>query len=135
ACAPQAGPVGPSTGALEAARAARPKVLTIGIQREPPTFNAYLTQGGSTSGGANQVWPMVHDYLIVQVNKEAGLWEPRLALENVSLEQGTWRVNADGTMDTTWKLRPNVKWQDGAPFDADDLLFSFAVYRDPAIPN
>jgi peptide/nickel transport system substrate-binding protein len=78
---------------------------------------------------------MLHDYLIVQANKEAGLWEPRLAVDNVSLEQGTWRVNADGTMDTTWKLRPGVKWQDGTPFDANDVVFSFNVYKDPDIPN
>src|SRR5947199_8040963 len=39
----------------------------------------------------------------------------RLASKIPSLADGDWRVNADGTMDVTWKLRPNVKWHDSAP--------------------
>lgn len=37
--------------------------------------------------------------------------------------------------DTTWeiKLRANVKWHDGSPFTADDVLFTFA--RAPNVPN
>src|SRR5205807_1434232 len=60
---------------------------------------------------------------------------PQLATEQISVDGGTWRVNADGTMDTVWHLRPNVTWQDGAPFTADDLMFSFTVYKDPKIPT
>jgi len=44
-------------------------------------------------------------------------------------------VNPDGTMDTAWRLRPNVKWHDGAPFTSADLLFSFNVYKDPEVPT
>src|SRR6266571_3083446 len=36
-------------------------------------------------------------------------------------------------MDTTWKLRPGVKWHDGAPFTADDMLFTLDVRKDPAV--
>jgi peptide/nickel transport system substrate-binding protein len=37
--------------------------------------------------------------------------------------------------DTTWelKLRPGVKWHDGMPFTADDVVFTFA--RAPNVPN
>ena len=37
--------------------------------------------------------------------------------------------------DTVWefKLRPGVVWQDGVPFTADDVAFSFA--RAPVVPN
>lgn len=37
--------------------------------------------------------------------------------------------------DTTWefKLRRNVKWHDGSPFTADDVMFTFE--RAPAVPN
>jgi ABC-type transport system substrate-binding protein len=38
-------------------------------------------------------------------------------------------------METTWKLRPNVFWHDGAPFSAEDLLFTAAVLRDPRVPE
>ncbi len=136
ACAPQSTPAQPGPGATERTEAARrPKVLTIGIQREPPSFNPYLSQGGSTTGGATQVFLIAHDYLIMEADRVAGKWEPRLATEHVSVEQGTWRVNPDGTMDTTWTLRPNVKWQDGAPFTSADLLFTFTVYKDPEVPT
>jgi peptide/nickel transport system substrate-binding protein len=37
--------------------------------------------------------------------------------------------------DTTWefKLRPGVKWHDGTPFTADDVIFTFE--RAPNVPN
>ncbi len=31
----------------------------------------------------------------------------------------------------TFKLRPNLKWSDGQPLNADDLAFSFKTYNDP----
>jgi peptide/nickel transport system substrate-binding protein len=44
----------------------------------------------------------------------------------------SWKVNPDGI---TWefKLRAGVKWHDGTPFTADDVLYSFE--RVPAVPN
>jgi peptide/nickel transport system substrate-binding protein len=113
----------------------RPKVLAIGVQREPPGFNPYVTQGGSTTGGATQVFLIAHDYLMVEADRSAGTWDARLATEQVAVERGTWRLNPDGTMETIWKLRPNITWQDGTPFTSDDLLFSFTVYKDPDIPT
>jgi peptide/nickel transport system substrate-binding protein len=37
----------------------------------------------------------------------------------------------------TWifKLRKNVKWHDGKPFTADDVVFSFNTYADPAVAS
>ena len=32
----------------------------------------------------------------------------------------------------TWKLKPGVKWHDGAPFTADDVVFNWEFARDPA---
>jgi peptide/nickel transport system substrate-binding protein len=31
----------------------------------------------------------------------------------------------------TWKLRPDVKWSDGSPFSADDVVFTYAYCVDP----
>src|SRR5205814_1800095 len=44
-------------------------------------------------------------------------------------------VNLDGTMDTTFHLRPNINWHDGVAFTADDLMFSFAILQDPDLPT
>ena len=91
---------------------AGPKTVTIGIQREPYALDQAMVGGASlTAGGASNVPPILHDYLSVPVGIEGR--EAHLAVELPSVEKGSWRTNADGTMDMTWQLRPNIKWQDG----------------------
>src|SRR4051812_7114415 len=135
ACAPQASP--PTQNAPAAVPAPQneqpqaPKVLTVAIQSELSGFILELTQDNSRVGGVKQPKTMVHDLLTIDNDK--GVWIPDLAVEQISVDKGTWKVNADGTMDTTWKIRPNVKWHDGHAFTSDDLLFSFEVFRDPVV--
>ncbi|HEY3118387.1 MAG TPA: ABC transporter substrate-binding protein, partial [Chloroflexota bacterium] len=57
-----------------------------------------------------------------------------LAEELPSTGKGTWVVRPDGTMQTTYRLRPNVTWHDGTPLTAEDLAFGWAVTSDPALP-
>ncbi len=40
-------------------------------------------------------------------------------------------VSRDGTT-VTWHLRHNVRWSDGAPFDAGDVVYTFRVATDPS---
>jgi len=54
---------------------------------------------------------------------------PILAAEAPSRENGG--LSEDGTT-VTWKLKPNVKWHDGAPFTADDVVFNYEYAVDPA---
>jgi peptide/nickel transport system substrate-binding protein len=54
---------------------------------------------------------------------------PVLAAEVPSRQNGG--VSADGKV-VTWKLKRDVKWHDGAPFTADDVLFNYEYVRDPA---
>ena len=65
-------------------------------------------------------WGAVHDNLFK--NPQFQVFEPALAAEPPSIEKGTWRLNPDGTMETTWHLRPNIKWHDSQPFTSADLL-------------
>ncbi len=51
---------------------------------------------------------------LVRRNKQLGL-EPGLAVKWEATGPDTWRFH----------LRPNVKWQDGTPFTADDVIFSY----------
>lgn len=42
-------------------------------------------------------------------------------------------VRVDSRTVFTFHLRQNVKWQDGAPFDARDVLFSFQCFKNPFV--
>jgi peptide/nickel transport system substrate-binding protein len=107
--------------------------MTLAIAVEPQGFVFDLTQQPGRLGGIKQPPPMVHNLLTVENDQQ--VWLPELAEALISVERGTWRLNPDGTMDTAWRIRPNVKWHDGTPFTADDLHFSWGVFTDTEIPN
>ena len=52
-----------------------------------------------------------------------------LAAEVPTRENGG--LSADGRT-VTWKLKPGVKWHDGKPLTADDLVFNWEYAADPA---
>src|SRR5262249_46494109 len=99
---------------------------------EPINFMDVPYGGSPSQGGTQHDRYVAHDYLVVQ--DERGAWIPKLALAKPSLADGTWVVNPDGTMDTTWKLHPNVKWHDGTPFTADDLTFTMQLKTERKLP-
>ena len=45
-----------------------------------------------------------------------------------------WEVSEEG-LKIIFHLRRNVLWQDGAPFTAKDVLFTFEKLRDPKVPT
>lgn len=116
----------------DAARPAARKLLSIVLNREPATIHGFAGGGSNTSRGNTEV-NFVHGQLVVNDHNDE--MRPQLALEVPSVEKDTWRVNPDGTMDMTWKLRGDVKWHDGSPFTSSDLLFSLSVYKDPEIAH
>jgi peptide/nickel transport system substrate-binding protein len=46
----------------------------------------------------------------------------------------SWEVSPDG-LTITFKLRKGVKWHDGAPFTAQDVMFTYQVMVDPKTPT
>jgi len=54
---------------------------------------------------------------------------PMLAEEIPDIENGG--LARDGTS-VTWKLKKGVKWHDGKPFSADDVVFNWEYAADPA---
>jgi len=46
----------------------------------------------------------------------------------------SWEVSPDG-LTITFHLRENVKWHDGYPFTADDVLFTYQITVDPKTPT
>ncbi len=129
ACSPAAPPGSSPPG--QGNGAAAPKVVTISLNEDPPSMWDVATQVGGAGG--RQLLPVVSQFLAM-IGAD-GTPYPRLLAELPSVERGTWKLHPDGTMETIWRLRPNVVWHDGSPFTADDVIFSWQVNRDPEIPN
>lgn len=62
-----------------------------------------------------------------------GRLAPRLAEATPSIDNGLWRVNADGSAETTWKLRAGAQWHDGTRFTSADLAFTLVVLQDRSL--
>jgi peptide/nickel transport system substrate-binding protein len=58
---------------------------------------------------------------------------PYLAATLPELNTATWTVAPDGRMETTYRLRPQATWQDGAPLSANDFAFAWRVYATPEL--
>jgi len=129
ACAPAAvSPAPEAASASEpAAASGGPRVggeLVIGSIQEPDSLNPWLT--GLTVG--LEVEAMIYDSL-TRVDP-AGIHLPALAAEVPSLENGG--ISAD-LLTYTYKLRDDVTWHDGAPFTADDVVFTYEAIANPEV--
>ncbi|HZT06120.1 MAG TPA: ABC transporter substrate-binding protein [Chloroflexota bacterium] len=58
---------------------------------------------------------------------------PYLAEALPRLNTSDWKVSSDGTMETTYHLKPNLSWHNGSPLTADDFVFSWRVYGTPEL--
>jgi peptide/nickel transport system substrate-binding protein len=126
---PSAGQTGnqPSSNQAPPARTG-PARVTIAIGAEVNNL-ATKFEGGNTF--SSEFHFMGNSPLVVR--EPQGTARALLAAELPSRDNGTWVVNADGTMRTTWKIRPNAKWHDGQPVVARDFVFAYRVYTDEAL--
>jgi peptide/nickel transport system substrate-binding protein len=58
---------------------------------------------------------------------------PYLAEALPQLNTDNWKVFPDGTMETVYRLKPNLVWHDGAALTADDFVFSWELYGRPEL--
>ena len=128
ACAP-AGPSAPSAAVVDAPPVAAPqKVLQIINRGEPPSLAAKpLAQGI----GALSAAPARFFNATLDVTDVREITHPQLAEAVPQLNTDTWRLNADGTMQTRYQLKPNLTWHDGTPLHAEDFVFAHRVYKTP----
>jgi peptide/nickel transport system substrate-binding protein len=57
--------------------------------------------------------------------------QPELLASLPALNTQSWQVFPDGTMQTTYALRPNLTWHNGEPLTSEDFVFSWRVYSSP----
>ena len=91
--------------------------MSVQLYQAPRGFNPLLASIGP-------------DHLIEQLH-----WDSLLSVTDTS-EYGprlaeSWEVSDDGTT-WTFHLRSDVKWSDGEPFTADDVVFTYTMYANPA---
>lgn len=65
------------------------------------------------------------------------IFEALLALDNGTYElkpilAESWEVSSDQKT-FTFRIRQNVKWHDGLPFTADDVIYTFEKIKDPKV--
>jgi peptide/nickel transport system substrate-binding protein len=90
--------------------------LIVALRSEPKTLNPVLSVDATSR---EVIGVMTAD--LVHINRETQRTEPALAK--------SWSVSPDGRK-YTLHLRRGIKFSDGAPFTADDVLFSFQLYLD-----
>jgi len=109
------------------------KRMTIAIRGELPAFYRLAVRSVKTVPGIDEVENLVNAGL-ARLDNEGELI-PELAEAVPSIDNGLWVLFPNGRMETTWKIRANARWHDGAPLTSDDLVFTALVGRDPDLPT
>jgi len=86
--------------------------LVLGTLDNPKTFNDYVAQETSST----DITFYCLNAGLVEINPITDLPEPALAKE--------WEISEDG-LTITFHLRQGLQWSDGAPFTAEDVVFTY----------
>jgi peptide/nickel transport system substrate-binding protein len=93
--------------------------LVVSLRSEPKTLNPLLANDASSREVVSQ---MTGD--LIHINRYSQQSEPALAK--------SWSVSPDG-LHYTLLLRRGLRFSDGTPLTADDVLFSFQLYLDEKV--
>lgn len=124
------------------------QLLAIGgVARAQPAFTYKPTKAGG-GGTLKLLWwqgpTLLNPHFAVGTKDQDGsrlfyeplaAWDSKAELRAVLAAELPSKANgglaADGKS-VIWKLKQGVKWHDGEPFTADDVVFNWAYARDPA---
>ncbi|MBI2346754.1 MAG: peptide-binding protein [Deltaproteobacteria bacterium] len=93
--------------------------LTIALAADPSSLNPITSNDAATGEVLSYVMETLADR-----DPATLAWRPKLAER--------WEVSPDHQT-FTYHLRDGVRWHDGAPFTADDVLYSYERIMDPAV--
>ena len=96
-----------------------PNSLTASLRGEPARYNRY-----AEATAAADLVSMLVDGRLVRINRATDTVEPALA--------ESWSLSADG-LTYTLSLRRDVRFSDGSPFTAADVIFSARALYDPSV--
>ena len=106
-CAPQPGGTG---GGSQSERAStQPKRVVAAVMDEIPMVYQKLNPA-SRVRGIDALQLLVDAGL--SVLDDGGVLRAQIAEAVPSADNGLWKVLPDGTMETTWKIKPGVQWHD-----------------------
>ena len=98
------------------------KPLVVALSSDPKTLNPALVQETSSSAVIGELFTG-----LVKIDPKTLEVEPDLAV--------SWEHSKDGKV-WIFHLRRGVKWSDGKPFTADDVVFTFnGIYFNKSIPT
>jgi peptide/nickel transport system substrate-binding protein len=95
--------------------------LVVALRSEPKTLNPVLAEDAPSR---DVIRSLTAD--LIDINRESQKTEPALAK--------SWTASPDGRQ-YTLHLRRGLRFSDGQPLDADDVVFSFQVYLDEKIDS
>ncbi len=119
-CQSDSTPSTPVTATAPAPATSVQRLFTATIS-DPKTFNPILVTDAASGAAVGDVFDT-----LVRLNPKTAEVEPWLAER--------WEASADGT-EWTFYLRPGVRWHDGQPLTAADVVFSFDALYDAQVPN
>jgi peptide/nickel transport system substrate-binding protein len=99
----------------------------MAVRHEPTDFSPKIPQ--AASGGS--VKPLFNAGLGLMDDQEQV--HPQLAEALPRLNSDEWRIFPDGRMETTYRLRPNLTWHDGAALTAEDFVFAWRLFSHPGL--
>lgn len=100
------------------------RTLKLLFWQAPKLLNPHLAPGVKDQTASRIIYEPLASF-----NSEGRL-VPFLAAEIPSLNNG--QVAGDGKS-VIWKLKPNIKWSDDAPFTAKDVVFTYSYITNPEV--
>jgi peptide/nickel transport system substrate-binding protein len=134
ACASPAAPASPVERSPDARPGRDPatKTITIAVSTPSPAFSL---PGENRPTGGWLALTELHSEGLITSDPQSRRPIGRLAEGAPSLENGGISLLPDGRMRVQYQLRKGVTWHDGAPFTAQDLVFSYAIGGPGGIPS
>src|SRR5215216_1542825 len=100
--------------------------LRLLLWQAPTTLNPHFAGGVKDQTASRIVYEPLASF-----NRDGNLI-PFLAAEIPSLENGG--VSMDGKS-VTWRLKQGIKWSDGEPFTAGDVVFTYRYLSNPEVKS